>query len=72
MRRYDDFVVEATTKHPAGLKLDDIVRLAVLQGFRGNARSSLTKSICRSLKKLIKKGAITRDDDDGMKIIKTA
>ena len=57
------FLEGVAQQNPGGVKLDQFVRAALRQGYRGRQHGELTNRINRTLKKLVHQGVLRQDDE---------
>jgi len=64
MTDLEQFLEDAIRNSPKGLRLHEFVLKALHHGYRGEERGELTKNINRSLKRLVRRGVIRRNESD--------
>lgn len=58
----DRFCADYATRCRKGLQLKEFVREALAQGFRGEHTGELTEKVHSSLRKLVRRGVLQRDE----------
>jgi len=60
----DTFLMEEARKRPEGVRLHQFVLSALNSGFQGRKRGDLTQTINRSLKRLVREGALHKAETE--------